>query len=277
MATYLYLPIILILFIVKINDVTAVRAPSPIEINKCCPIGERLDRNEECTIGTPNDKWWPLIYLIAKQSYFTPHGESPRFLRAREQRPKCEHPEIFNNIALFSNGSVYLGERNLFIDLDNYCIDKDVAIVCLPNNAKGADSLLAPSKLIKIRKCCGHQSVYLTNAANCVSTIPEYGIINENLIQSKNATLFDLVYGYPKCSSGANDKYFLAEQFHEKNLKFENGSYVLDSNKVLNTDEFCIDHTVQNSNVVTAMVFACADILAVKDSNVESKNEEVCP
>lgn len=259
-----------------ILTVTAVRAPPPVEVNKCCRIGERLNRNQECSIGDGTDKWWPLIYLIVKNSYFLPHGEAPRFIRPREhKRPNCENPElVLTNIALFSNGSLYLAERNSFIDLADYCVDKDVALVCLPSG-KNADSLVSPVKLTKIRKCCGHQSIYLTNDATCVTRTEEHNQIPEQFFTAQNSSYFDLVYGYPSCSAAANNKFVIADQFRENNLNTQNGTYALNSNRVLTVDEFCIEHTLQPTNKITESVFACADVVAVKDV-LESKREEVC-
>lgn len=268
--------ILILIFITSeslLSRTYAIRAPSPVEINKCCRIGERLDRNQQCSIGG-TEQWWPLIFLIIKKDYYTPHGEAPRFIRAREyHRPNCENPELFlSNIALFSNGSLYLAERNSFIDLTDYCVDKDVALVCLPNT-NGADSLIAPVKLTKIRKCCGHH--YMTNGATCVPRSEQHAQSSENLFQSQNSSHVDLVYGFPVCSPAANNKYVIADQFRERNLNSENGTYALDSNRILKGDEFCIDHTMQANDIITESVFACADMVSVKEAP-ELRIEEVC-
>lgn len=274
-----FLSVILILIIngIALEDVSAVRPPPlTVQINKCCRIGETLDRNKQCSIGekTGTDQWWPLIYLVAKGTYYTKHGEAPRFLRPREfTQPSCENAELFlGNIALFSNGSLFLGERNSFIDRDNYCIDKDVALVCL-SNVNRADSLKTPIKLTKIRKCCSLNSIYLTHAQNCAQT-------DENparqLFETRNTTNIDLVYGFPLCKGSATNNYVIAEQFREHNLNIENGTYILEhTQKILTNDEFCIDHSNQNGNLVTASVFACDELVSVKEAP-ELKIEEVC-
>lgn len=271
--------IIILIFITSgylICRTDAVRAPSPIEINKCCRIGERLDQNQQCSIGDGTEKWWPLIYLIIKKANFEPYGDAPRFMRAREnKRPNCDNPELFmSNVALFSNGSLYLGERNSLIDLTEYCVDKDVALVCLPNT-RGADSLIKPVKLTKIRKCCGQHSIYMSDAATCSPRSEQHGSIPENLFQMQNSSHIDLIYGFPVCSAAANHDIVIADQFREQNLNTKNGTYALDSHRALRVDEFCIDHTVQASNVIAEKVFACADIVAVKGVS-EFRIEEVC-
>lgn len=271
-------PIPIIIFITfgcLMYGLDAVRAPSPVEINKCCRVGEILDQYQQCAIGG-TDKWWPLIYLIMKQANFQPYGDAPRFMRAREnKRPNCDDPELFkSNVALFSNGTLFLAERNALIDLADYCVDKDVALVCLPT-PKGADSLMEPVKLTKIRKCCGHHSIYLSEAGTCTSKSEQHGPIPEHLFQMQNLSHIDLIYGFPVCPPAADDKYVIVDQFREQNLNTKNGTYTLDSHRALRTDEFCIDHTVQASNVIAEKVFACDDIVAVKGVS-QKKIEEVC-
>lgn len=276
---FVHLSATLLFVSVAIDYADGVRAPSPVDVNKCCPLGQQLDREtEQCTDGGLA-KWWPGIYLIKKQDYFKPLGEAPRFVRPREQRrPDCMRPEVFwNDIVLFSNGSLYLAERNIFIDVDSYCVDKDVAMVCLPERANGADSLLAPANVIKVRKCCFQHSVLRINDTNCIPATSEHTLSGRTLIAPNNGTHIDMVYGLPKCAFGAANK-FILEQFREQKLDRQNGSYLLDSHKVLGTDEFCIDHTEHHANVLTDMVFACADLVAVHDvpANDERRNEEVC-
>lgn len=271
--TFLTLALILILNYIEFEQVIAVRVPSPVEINKCCRIGETLDRNKHCSIGGSSDQWWPLIYLIGKGSYFVKQGEAPRFMRAIEfKQPSCERPEMFlNNIALFSNGSLFLGERNTFIDRNDYCVDKDVALVCLPS-INGVDSLMTSIRLTKIRKCCSLNE--FIHAQNCA---PQEAIPSK-LFEIKNASQIDLVYGFPLCNgpSNAHNKYVIAEQFRENNLNIKNGTYALENtHKVLRNNEFCIDHTSnQSTNSIVAVVFACDDLVAVTDVP-ESRIEEV--
>lgn len=256
--------------VLVVTQVSAIRAPSPVDVNKCCRIGETLDRNSQlCAIGAvTDDHWWPLIYLIAKKQYFPKQGEAPRFLRVHEnQRPNCEQPDLFTSgIALFSNGSLFLGERNLFIDISNYCIDKDVALVC-----KSADALKASQKkLTKVKKCCTPTS-YLEHARTC---IPWSNEIPQQLFETKNISNIDLIYGFPRCST-ANNNYVVADRFHEPNLNMDDGTYTLENtHKVLTDDEFCIDHTNQDANFGTGTVIACDDLVAVKEAP-ELKNEKV--
>lgn len=256
-----------------VGHVSAIRAPSPVEVNKCCRIGETFDRNSQlCAIGATDDHWWPPIYLIAKNTYFLKQGEAPRFLRAHENtRPSCDQPDLVTEgFALFSNGSLFLGQRNLFIDIANFCIDKDVALVCLAHH-KTAASLRTSLQLTKVKKCCTPTS-YLEHARSC---IPLTSDAPQKLFQTKNASHIDLIFGFPRCSS-TNNNYVVADQFREKNLNLGEGTYTLENTqKKLTIDEFCIDHTNQDANLVTGTVIACDDLVAVKEAP-ELKNEKVC-
>lgn len=278
MTVFVHLSAALLFVSVAVNHANGVRAPPPVDVNKCCPFGQQLDRTEQCVDGGPA-KWWPGIFLMLKQTYFNPLGDAPRFMRPRDQRrPDCMRPEVFwNDIVLFSNGSLYLAERNVFVDADSYCVDKDVAMVCLPSRANGADSLLAPANVIKVRKCCLQHSVLRINDTKCIPETGEHTLSGRTLVEPSNGTHFDFIYGLPKCAFGASNK-FILEQFREQKLDRHNGSYLLDTHKALATDEFCIDHTEHHSNVVTDMVFACADLVSVHDVpvNDERRNEEVC-
>lgn len=269
---YGLLSTIFVLFVCKIPaTVNAVRAPAPIEVNKCCRIGEQLEKNQKCLVGG-TEQWWPLIYLILKQTYFVPRGEAPRFLRVREQRqPACENPEIFiNNMALFSNGSLFLLERNAFVEPDNFCVDKDSALVCFPR-PQGVDSLRAPIKLTKVRKCCGYKLVYNTEANTCVSVDDGHAVLSKKLIT--NSTTIDFVFGFPTC--GVTNHFTIAGKFNENHLNLDGGSLTMDSGRQFKWDEFCLEHTMNDLDESDVNVFTCAEHLAVADTVPTTKGQQV--
>lgn len=259
----------LLFFIIDVNfmrSVHSVRPPTPVVVNKCCRIGEQLNANQKCVVGG-TEQWWPLIYLILKKTYYTPHGEAPRFLKAREQAiPICDNPELFtgnNNMALFSNGTLYLSERNAFIDADDYCVDKDSALICMPAPtaapAKGAEALMPSKKKSKIRKCCGLQLVYIENAV-CSAIPDKHTVLSKKLIE--NSTAFDFVFGFPKCK----DDFAIVGQFDESNLEHETGNLTL-SGKQFQWDEYCLEHTLKDTDSSFVNVFTCSEHIAVGAQN----------
>lgn len=244
----------------------AVRPPSSMYVNKCCRIDESLDANHQCVIGA-SEQWWPIIYMIKKQSYFEPHGTAPRFFKVKERaHPYCAKPEFMygpHSVALFSNGSLFLLAQSKFIEADNFCVDKDVAIVCDPD-AHRPDTQLVQHKATKIRKCCGRDAVYRAKENKCAHANHD-GIAAEQLVTS-NATNIEFVFGFPDCKIS---KYFtIAEEFNESNLDVETGRLILNTGRKLESKSYCLEYvhdgnaTVLSSTSATVNVFTCADHLS---------------
>lgn len=254
----------LVVLVCWLGPTSSVRAPTTTIINKCCRNGTQLDRNQQCVSGGP-DKWWPHIFLIMKQSYFTPRGDAPRFFKVREETvPMCDYPELFRgngSMAIFSNGSLYLSERETMFEPENYCVDKDVAIVCIPK-LHGSDSLMSPLALTKVRKCCGQRSAYSTQDNNCVPVPNGHEILSKKLIN--NSTLIDLVFGFPQCE--VTNHFTIAEKFKESNLEQTTGSLTLDSGRQFNSNEFCLEHTLNDLDKSFVNVFTCVEHLSLSDS-----------
>lgn len=253
----------------KSSTVVAIRAPSAIFVNKCCRMGDHLDVNQQCEFGG-TDQWWPIIFLILKLTYFEPHGEAPRFMKIRESSfPQCEHPEFeFGNdkMALFSNGTLYLFQKNVFLDSNNFCIDKDAAAFCLPI-VNGANSLTAPKKLSKLRKCCGLQAAYFKSANTCVPVQQNHDVLRRKLIS--NSSVVDMVYGFPDCKISKH--FTIAGHFKESNLELSTGSLTLDSGRQFEWDEYCLEHTVKDTESSYVSVFTCAEDFTVADTVTENK------
>lgn len=259
----LSIAIILAVAMIGWSDIAAaVRPPNTTIVNKCCRIGEQLNKDQRCLAGG-TEKWWPHIYLLMKRTYYQVRGEAPRFFRVRERLvPECENPELFtgnNNMAVFSNGSLYLLERNLFVDPDSYCVDKDAAIVCLPK-PQGVDSLISPMTTTKIRKCCGIQSAYNMEVTNCVPLDDAHELFSKKLIMNSSAAV-DFVFGFPACKSKSH--YAIAGQFREDNLEISSGSLTLNSGRQFLSNEYCLEHTVTDMNSTYVNVFTCAEQFAV--------------
>lgn len=247
----------------------AIRVPATVYVNKCCRLEEHLDASQKCTVGG-SDQWWPVIYLIGKRDYYQPSGEAPRFIHPREDYiPPCKHPEYYSNnrrMALFSNGSLYLSEKNLFLDATDYCIDKDAAILCFPS-ANEADSLTVPKKLTKIRKCCGNQAAYAKSSDNCVAVKSDSEVFRKKLLT--NSSMVDVIFGFPDCKT--NNAFTIAAKFKEENLELNTGSITLDSSQQFKWDEYCLEHVVSDTESSSVNVFTCAEHLSVKETIAETK------
>lgn len=246
----------------------SLKTPRTVFVKKCCRIGEQMNADRKCSVGA-TEKWWPHIHLLQKNVLFKPPGDAPRFFRIIEQKsPECDRPEIFageKRMALFSNGSLFLSERNALIELDNYCIDKDIAMVCFPQ-MQGADSLTAPRTLIKVKKCCGQRSVYDTDVKvnNCVILNDTHELYGKKLIM--NSTAIDFLYGFPHCE--ITNQVAISGRFQEENLDYSTGSLTLDSGRQIQSKEYCLEHTVNDMNSPYASVFTCADHLASEPDTI---------
>lgn len=236
------------------SDVNSARPPTPLIINKCCRIGEQLDKSRQCTIGGV-EQWWPLIYLIQKQTHYEPHGEAPRFMKVRERAPPiCDQAELITrNIALFSNGTLFLLERNARIESDNYCIDKDAALVCFPR-PQGNDLLRKPIKQAKVRKCCLQKSIYEANT--CTSLDNGHEILSRQLVQ--NSTNIEFLYGFPQCNNGSNN-IAIVGKFNESTLDADTGNLTL-TERTFQSDEYCLEH-FNDTDAVDVHVFTCSEYL----------------
>lgn len=246
------------LVVATFYDLThAMKPPPSVIVKKCCRIGEEMNGDRQCFAGA-SEKWWPHIHLLQKKSLFKPKGDAPRFFKVKEQElPACEHPEVFsgdNRMALFSNGSLFLVERGALIEPDHYCIDKDMAVVCFPQT-HGADPLIAPTK---VKKCCGLRSwVDDTHGVvnKCVALNESHDLYTMKLFN--NSSNIDLVYGFPHCK--IENHYAISGRFREDNLDFASGSFTLDSGRVIQSKEFCLEHTMNELNHAYVNVFTCAD------------------
>lgn len=263
-----FLAVLLISVVFK--SITAMR-PSPVTVNKCCGENQILNENEQehqCVIGDDDNSssnsiinWWPLIVMAKKQTFFEPHGSAPRFMKFQEYQPTCKNPEFFNGphkLVLYTNGTLYLPERHKYIEkLENYCIDKDSAIVCDPN------ATIVHSKK-PLKKCCAQNAVYKTNRSICVETVipsPPPLISNINRAAQSNLTDYDVQYGFPMCK---NSKYFTFE-LNEFNSVRDLNRLVLKSGQTLAWNEFCLENVmVGNATDLEhdMRVFMCADHLS---------------
>lgn len=261
------------LFIFESSVVCAI-APKPVIVNKCCDVDEHLNELGECVDGNTS-QWWPLIHMIKIQKLFEPLGGAPRFFTARERsRPSCTAPDLLigsNKMALFSNGSLYLSERNRFLHPSDFCIDKDAAMLCLSSTDSGADpdSLIAPKKIAKIRKCCGGKAVYFKSFNNCGIVQQSHELLQRRLLVA-NASFIDFVYGFPDCEISAH--FTIATTFKQSNLELSTGSLTLDSGRQFEWNEYCLEHTIKDGASPSVSVFTCAEDFVVADIPPNASN-----
>lgn len=236
--------------------------PPPVLVNKCCRIGEKLERNKECSFGG-TDRWWPVIFLIVKHDYFRPHGEAPRFFRVNEaSRPMCQSPELISgahNMAVFSNGTLYLPDRTQLIESDHFCVDKDVALVC-NQQTQNANLINQPLNRTLVRKCCPEKAIYQTETdTTCVKLRDGHSIIGQKLIENSTNPL-EYRFGFPQCSeNSAENNIAIIGKFNESKFDESSGNLTL-SEGTFQSDQYCLEH-FNDTGSVNVHVFTCTEYL----------------
>lgn len=235
----------------------SMRVPKPVILNKCCRLNEHMTEDATCVFGE-SENWWPLITMILKQRFFEPVGQSPPFMRARERSlPDCNRRRLIfgpNKVALFSNGSLLLPEVNRVVNIDDFCIDKEAALVCdsISMKLQTADSMM--NSVPKVRKCCGGSAVYMKKAETCTIIQPNSTILQRSLI--KNSSNVNFIYGFPVCHSQTNH-FAMAHQFQ---FDFTQANITLDSGRQFTSNQYCLEHSVEDENgVAQTIVFTCAE------------------
>lgn len=233
--------------------IEAAKAPPPVSVNKCCRIGEQLQRNKECSFGG-TDRWWPVIFLIVKHAYFTPLGDAPRFFRVNESsRPNCQSPELISgahNMALFSNGTLYLPDRTSLIESDHFCVDKDMALVC-SRQTQSANLQNQPSNRTFVRKCCGEKESYQNEKDKCETHRDENEIIEHKLLGNSTNQL-EYRFGFPQCRE--NDITIIGK-FNESKFDESSGNLTL-ADGTFQQHQYCLEHVNDAGNI---KVFTCTE------------------
>lgn len=211
----------------------------PQTLNKCCRLGEFLDHSKQCVAGS-SEMWVPRIYMINQKKVYEPQGSSPKFFTIEENmKPKCQeyNLELFSGIEtfiIFSNASLFIFEKSLYFSPENYCVDKETALICIPKPEN--DSLTAPRS--KVRKCCPPNLVYDEMKKTCVSSP---SLKKESPIV--DSPEIEIIYGFPAdCTS-----YAITGEFHPESLDIMSGNLTLNPSKNFTNADFCLEHVYETT------------------------------
>lgn len=261
------------------NVVYGARAPPPpppdVQINKCCRLGESINNKKHCEL-VATENWVPHVYLLKRNQYFTPKGSAPRFLQIRENTlpSACPNPQLFtgpNALAIFSNGTLFISEiSHLVNSTDEYCVDKDAALVCL-TPLHGADLLTSLMKLSKVKKCCGQNAAYNQDTGHCIPIKDNHPVFNKSIL---NSTSVEITYGFPHCTNIQSQSYKIFGKFYLDTFNETTGSieivYDTDNNhiaKTLQWDEYCLEHTLNDLDSYIN-IFSCDDTVGIESIEV---------
>lgn len=237
-----------IFYLLKTNDTAA---PPNVTINKCCRYGETLE-DKRCIVGSTSEKWLPKVYLIKKQTYFTPYGDVPKHFHVKENiKPlTCDNPELIqvDKFSLLSDGSLYIVTHHTAILPMNYCTETQSALICLPKS----------KKLSKIKKCCSPHSVYNQDNSSCMNIVKDHYLYNKTIINSNDV---EFNFGFPDCDS---HNYVIAGKYSKEELDESNGNLSLQPGKSLKWSEYCLENTIVNDNDYSVNIFVCSDQFPVQ-------------
>lgn len=222
----------------------------PQVLNKCCRIGEYLDQSKQCVAGS-SELWVPRIYMISQKKIYEPQGSIPKFFSIEENtKPNhCQDAdlELFSGtetFVIFSNATLFIFETSNYFSPENYCVDKELALICIPKPEN--DSLTAPR--IKVRKCCQPNQVYDETKKTCVSSRSPKK--EEPIVASDNV---EIIYGFPtECSS-----YAITGEFHMEALDMTSGNLTLNPSKNFTSADYCLEHAYESSRV-KLKIFTCS-------------------
>lgn len=239
-----------LILIVLVTIVGTARPPQSI-VYKCCRNGEHLDRTVlKCAIGQ-TDPWFPRTYYIKKNTYSDPNAGIPRIFTIQEDTmpPNCQDPLVSSQaVAMFPNGSVFISDRGRFFDRDDFCLDNGVALYCLPQSP---NSLVA-APTANVRKCCAIKNVYSQAEGKCIRLMDDHKLINKSVV---NSNKLEILYGFPLCE---NSGHVIAEKFIHNKLDESSGNLTLSTGKELQSNEYCLDHTLNDLDSYVN-VFTCAE------------------
>lgn len=248
--------ILLIASSVDFANSAAGRSANTVTINKCCRINESLDALRTCVVGG-GDKWAPPVYLLKTKKLYNKTGELPPNMLIKEAEfPRtCHDPEFYyasNKIVLMGNGSLFLSTRDVMIPPEDYCVDKNAAIVCIERPINDMDLLTAPQILSTVKKCCGVRAAYSQDNGTCINLNKSHELYHSNVIKSPQV---EVITGFPDCQK---DDFALAGRFRLENFNDTSGEVRLEDGKIFHSSQFCLEHVIDGLDS-SISIFTCSE------------------
>ena len=262
--------LLLILLFWKESKAETRQTASPkikVSVNKCCRIGDVLNKDGMCDPGIGSKKWAPKVFYPKKKIFHNEVGLLPNYMSTLEEvRPLCKNVEMVNSseVLVVGNGSLLLPEKHIMINkIEDYCVDQTISLVCLPDREFVPDNIA----VIKLTKCCGPHQIYSLNN----STVPCITINNTSpLYDSKllEGVYVDLTYKFPDCAS---HEFAIAGLF--RNHYPETGDVKTESGKIFHSDQYCLDH-VQSDVYEGVKIFTCSEHYAISPASTNIHQDD---
>jgi G protein-coupled receptor Mth (Methuselah protein) len=260
-----YLVAILIVFLMTLV------ASKEVRINKCCRIGDSLNPEKQCSAGSGHEKWAPKIYMPAKGAYYNKTGQLPGFMKANEEifPQTCKDPELFtgaNKFIVMSNGSLFIYEKNVILSPENYCVEKESALVCFDDPLGDPELLVEATKAVGVKKCCGPKQAYHENASiPCVNLDKAHSLYHNKIIENYRVYFS---YTFPNCPT---NEFAIAGPYMPSNFDPETGDLKTSAGKTFNSNQYCLDYILGDEKVVN--IFTCSEHFAKATPLPTSKDQ----
>lgn len=181
----------------------------------------------------------------------------------------CVEPKIFPNqdtqkpaMSLLPNGSLYIIQVHKFFDPDDFCLDKEVALICT-DDAKAKKEFVHKLKTEPMRKCCAPTEVYLSENKTCTSVKD----ISPMPIEQE---LFDMIYSFPDCEKPV---YAIIGKYDSRNIDNTTTlTYAIGSDHMLMAAQFCVETVLKSGRPEKIDVFTCEE--HVPQSQVPSQTQD---
>lgn len=230
-----------------------------VVINKCCRIGDALNKDGKCDAGVGSKKWAPRVYFPKRDAFYNETGFLPNFMSQHEEvRPTCEFMELMStkDVFIVANGSLININKHIFINkLDAYCVDQDFSFVCRADQESVPDNMAR----IELTKCCGPHQIYSSSNATatpCITVPSSNPLFNKQLLEG---AYVDLTYKFPDCAS---NEFAIAGPFINGNHYPTTGDVRTDSGKIFHSHQYCLDH-VQSERYEGVKIFTCSEHYAI--------------
>lgn len=200
----------------------------------------------------------PIIYLIARKSFSKDANKLPKHMNLLEdERPSSCHTPIIltKDYQIASNGSLLLLSQAEIIHPEDFCYDKNIALVCT-KDAKDPANLQRKPKTDSLRKCCAPNMVYMSVNKTCAFLQD----IKSMAMQVFDHDMYDLIYTFPECTEPI---YAIIGEFDDRNIV--NGSkigYKMTPEQTLTSEQFCVESTYQDA-MQKVHIFTCSEHVSV--------------
>ena len=260
--------LMILLFLKELNAETARTTTGKLKvfINKCCRLGDVLNKDEFCEAATGMKKWAPRVFFPKIKSFHNDTGSLPAFMTViEESRPGCQTFERLNStdVYVLGNGSLFLDKKHVVINsINDYCVDQTFSLVCRHDK----ENIPSNMAVIELTKCCGPNQIYNVSASTCITINNSNPLLNNPLL---DGVFVDLTFKFPDC---ATNEFAIAGPFLKENFYPDKGDVKTDSGKVFNSNQFCLDH-VQSDHYEGVKIFTCSEHYAIAPS-ISSQHQE---